>query len=153
MAQQTWIKALSFAIRGMQYHLPTLYPACEFRPRLVFWSHVTRIAHSPTPESKVGRVEDQFELHLTTWPSHALLVSILILASDPNMFSAWISGSEYHYQLLRQQSKHIQALQIQEVHLGPHSNAGNFLLFLSIFSYLSYLGHPSLLGLQTKTRR
>ena len=41
-------------------------------------------------------------------------------------------------------------MQIQEVHPVPHSN---FLPFLSIFSYLSYLGHPSLLGLQTKTRR
>ena len=45
--------------------------------------------------------------------------------------------------------KHIQALQIQEVHLGPHANAWNFIHF----SYLFCLGHPSLLGLQTKTRR
>ena len=41
----------------------------------------------------------------------------------------------------------VHLLQIQEVHLGPHSNACNFI------SYLSYLGHPSLLQLQTKTRR
>ena len=39
--------------------------------------------------------------------------------------------------------KHLQALQIKEVHPGPHSNAAcNFLI---CFSYLSYLGHPSLL--------
>ena len=48
----------------------------------------------------------------------------------------------------------VQMLQIQEVHPGSHSNACNFLPFSSIcFLYLSYLGHPSLLGLQTKTKR
>ena len=43
----------------------------------------------------------------------------------------------------------VHLLQIQEVHLVPHSSACNFIYFL----YLSYLGHTSRLGLQTKTRR
>jgi hypothetical protein len=40
--------------------------------------------------------------------------------------------------------KHIQTLQIQEVHPVAHSSA---LLFFIYFSYLLYLGHLSLLGL------
>ena len=48
----------------------------------------------------------------------------------------------------------VQMLQIQEVHLGPHSNACNFFaIFISFFSYLSHLGYLSLLAFQTKTRR
>ena len=46
--------------------------------------------------------------------------------------------------------KHVQTFQIQEVHPGPHSYACNFCHFY--FSYLSYLRHTSLLGLQMKTR-
>ena len=47
----------------------------------------------------------------------------------------------------------VQLLQIQEVHLVPHSNTCNFFAVILItFSYLSYVGHLSLLGLQTKTR-
>ena len=35
----------------------------------------------------------------------------------------------------------VQLLQIQEVHLGPQSNACNFCRFFYQFSYLFYLGH------------
>ena len=54
---------------------------------------------------------------------------------------------------VRKQPSSVHLLQIQEVHLGPHSNAWNFCHLYLYFSYLSYLGHPSFLGLQTKTRR
>ncbi len=47
----------------------------------------------------------------------------------------------------------VQLLQIQEVHPMAHSSAYNFCRFFIHFSYLFYVGHLSLLGLQTKTRR
>ena len=56
-------------------------------------------------------------------------------------------------QLLSQQSK----IRTSVADLGSASNGTfqcmQFFPFLSIFSYLFYLGHLSLLGLQTKTRR
>ena len=54
-----------------------------------------------------------------------------------------------HHQLLSQRSKMRTSVADPESASGGTSSACN----LSIFSYLSYLGHPSFLGLQTKTRR
>ena len=42
---------------------------------------------------------------------------------------------------------------MQEVHLGATFQYMKFLLFFCIFSYLSYLEHPSLLGLQRPEER
>ena len=47
--------------------------------------------------------------------------------------------------------KLIQALQIQEVHPGAYSNTCNFWRFIC-FSYLTYLGHASLLGQRPEDR-
>ena len=56
-------------------------------------------------------------------------------------------------QLLSQRSKTRTSLADSGSASGDTFQCMKFLPFLFVFSYLSYLGHPSLLGLQTKTRR
>ena len=67
-------------------------------------------------------------------------LKILYKNKQDQQINHWLDGNSCY----ASGPKHVQALQIQEVHPVAHSTACNFYLF----SYLFYLGHLSLLGLQ-----